>query len=316
MSRRENRPSHIKLDAPTFPYAITDETTENPGSIIEIKHADSFRKGEKTLFYIAGGSLQSKDNGRGMGTPEFSIQIRHPFARDEENDGAYVADFKVKSLQMVTAYDDNLVYTGWLTSAQFYPSDYVDERFENFNPFVGAVKKDTEEDYYANSGYPYQAPSVLFGDALTLPLEVEITLSYNQTDTLNRLNEYMDYHEKERIKREEKVEADRIALEKRREEQRIAQEAYLLTDEGKAYTLERALIKELRTVPKGKEFPEGETNLTLVAKLAVFTDSLTDEEKAVHARSKEDRTFGIAEEDTLRQEYLKAFDRFIAKAVK
>jgi hypothetical protein len=173
--------SPVKLAESSFPYLITEENVK-PTSFITIRVLDPFQAEdefgleESTLFYVAGGQIDSRD--RGLAGSEAQLTLLHSFAADEVGDRSRIAALTLKSLTLAHSYGKIMTFTGWLTEARFYPTE---------DPFIGIVKKKGKAGH-ENNGYPYLPPVVDFGDKLRLPLEVSVSLAYNQTDVLKRLS--------------------------------------------------------------------------------------------------------------------------------
>jgi hypothetical protein len=308
MSRDIERPERIELTEPVFPYLVADESAE-PTSYVIISKADHLGyDGDRTLFYIPGATFRQRDN-RQMGTPITDIILHHSFASDEEGDTSHVADFEVRSMQLVSAYGKQLTFTGWLTETRFYPEGYVDERFEEFNPFVGAVKQDEgpeRENYSANYGYPYLAPKVKI-EGLQLPLEVEITLVHNTADAHTDTQENMESHAKARRDREERArkEAEKKAAEKIQREKE--HQEWLKTDEGIADTLDTKLRRLIRALPTQETMTDAERE-EVQLQADTFVLALSDKEKGLLLDEQVGKIWSIKPEQVLRNAY---YDRVI-----
>jgi hypothetical protein len=181
-------PSSLTIAEPSFPYMIAEENTK-PTSFIIVRALDAYMAEEDfglkdpTLFYIAGAELHSRDTPFGS---EHRISLIHSFACDFDGSRSYVAALTVKSLQLAGSYGKNLNFTGWLTEVNFYPEGQEEH---GDNPFAGAVKH-AEKKGYENNLYPYLPPTIEFADSIKLPLEVSVSLNYNQKDVLKRLTDY------------------------------------------------------------------------------------------------------------------------------
>jgi hypothetical protein len=308
MSRDNERPERIELTEPVFPYLVTDESAE-PTSYVIIRKADHLGYNtDPTLFYIPGATFRQRDN-RQMGTPITDIILHHSFASDEEGDASHVADFEVRSMQLVSAYGKQLTFTGWLTETRFYPEGYVDERFEEFNPFVGAVKQDEgpeRENYSANYGYPYLAPKVKI-EGLQLPLEVEITLVHNTADAHADTQENMEAQAKARRDREERArkEAEKKAAEKIQREKE--HQEWLKTDEGIADTLDTKLTRLIRALPTQETMTDAERE-EVQLQADTFVLALSDKEKGLLLDEQVGKIWSIKPEQVLRNAY---YDRVI-----
>jgi predicted Holliday junction resolvase-like endonuclease len=308
MSRDIERPERIELTKPIFPYLVADESAE-PTSYVIISKADHLGyDAERTLFYIPGATFRQRDN-RQMGTPITDIILHHSFASDEEGDTSHVADFEVRSMQLVSAYGKQLTFTGWLTETRFYPEGYVDERFEEFNPFAGAVKQDEgheRENYSANYGYPYLAPKVKI-EGLQLPLEVEITLVHDIADAHANTQENMESHAKARHDREERArkEAEKKAAEKIQREKE--HQEWLKTDEGIADTLDTKLRRLIRALPTQDTLTDSERE-EIQLQADTFVLALSDKEKGLLLDEQVGKIWSIKPEQVLRNAY---YDRVI-----
>ncbi len=194
-----DRPNYIRLDEPVFPYLVA-EPNAKATSYITVYHLPTFSENggaERTLFYLPGASLD-KYQANGNIPSTASIKVKHSFARDVEGDVSYVASLEMSSLELSGAYNNQFVFYAWLTSVKFYPAEYKDERYEEFNPFVGAEDKG----YDRNLGFPYLPPTVNFGKALSFPLQVEIVVAYNYKGNLmKQLNKTMVDHATEQAKK-------------------------------------------------------------------------------------------------------------------
>jgi hypothetical protein len=126
----------------------------------------------KEFLVLANAILQSVKSEN-----ESSITIHHAWAKDVEGDRSKLADFRLDSLVFKSAYNNSFRYTGWLTSMAFY------NPFED-NAFTYAVKKDDTEEHWVNNEYPFSPPRFDF-IGVTLPLKVDITVSYSSPDYLN-----------------------------------------------------------------------------------------------------------------------------------
>lgn len=304
------RPASIKLpaDGPKFPFLVTDESVQS-SSYITIGLADRFPEepemtnGETQLFFIAGGEITKRD--RGGSAPEYVVEQRHSFARDDENDRSYVSNFHLKSLQLVSAYGRTMVYSAWLTKAQFYPEGFQMAPYDEFNPFKGAVKMNDENDHYANSGYPYTPPQVRF-ENLTFPIEVEVTLHYNLTDADAKLTEHVAACHAARVVREQEAAKRAAEVERKRAARLEARKAYLLTDEGKAETAETELLKTVRAIPEGDSW----TKRSLAVIRGEAAEAVAKLSDGVVAELKSERaweTWGINLSNTGRVAYKNAF---------
>lgn len=126
----------------------------------------------KEFLFLANGILLATKN-----ETESSITTYHPWAKDVEGDRSKLVDVRIDSLVFKTAYSNIFRYTGWLTSMAFY------NPFED-NVFTNAVKKDDKEESWANNEYPFFPPRFDFVE-VTLPLKVEIAISYSAPEYLN-----------------------------------------------------------------------------------------------------------------------------------
>jgi len=308
MSRDNERPERIELHEPVFPYLVADESAE-PTSYVIISKADHLGyDAERTLFYVPGATFRQRDN-RQMGTPITDIILHHSFASDDEGDTSHVADFEVRSMQLVSAYGKQLTFTGWLTEARFYPEGYVDERFEEFNPFVGAVKQDEgpeRDNYSANYGYPYLAPKVKI-EGLQLPLEVEITLIHNIADAKADTQENMQSQAQARLDRAERQskEAEKKAAEKIQREKE--HQEWLKTDEGIADTLDTKLHRLVRAVSPQDTMTSTELE-EIQLQADTFVLSLSDKEKGLLLDEQVGKIWSIKSEQLMRNAY---YDRVI-----
>jgi len=301
----KQRPSHITVENPVFPYLIDDEHNEAT-SYITIEHADRYKEGERRLFYIAGGSIEMHERGSAT-LPQFRVELGHAFARDEETDPVTLANFELKGLQMASTFHHTVTYVGWLTSAQFYPEGFQDERYEEFNPFKGAVRQNSDEDPYANNGYPYQAPRVNLGAELTFPLEVEVTLHYDVKGVKTRLARYMESHRSARLKREAAAAAAEKAEIARREKARIDNEKWLQSEEGKEYTIDRELRNILRKIPAGSNFTD-EQLVEFREQAVQYFNTLSPEDAARLRKMDEERIWSLKDDDMGRQAYKEELD--------
>lgn len=299
----------ITLDAPVFPYLVKDDSTTST-SYIAIEHEEMYRDDERTLFYIVGGQLNMSSKNHQMNS-ETTINIRHSFGCDEENDSARVADFTVRSLTITASYGNTVVFTGWLTKAMFYPDDAVDSDGYLVNPFIGAEKQPDGANGYGNALYPYLPPVVTFGKAVQFPLPVTITLYHNQGgDLAQKLDGYMDKHAEARAEREAKAEADRVALEKRREESRRWEAEWIKSEEGQIYTVERKMfagVKKAAPTPISTDEEKAAVQVQAVADFAEFTA----EEKALLLKGQPNRR-KIPRSDIGGRAYVEKFEALLS----
>jgi pyruvate/2-oxoglutarate dehydrogenase complex dihydrolipoamide acyltransferase (E2) component len=312
---REKRPSHISLAEPVFPYFISQENT-NPTSFITISVADRYEATDRfdlvdpTLFYVAGADLNSRGgNNYGDTSSEYQVELRHSFASDEEADTAYIAIFTLKSIQIARSGPHSVNYTAWLTGVRFYPAGYQDGIHEVFDPFVGAVEHE-EVDGYENALYPYQPPVVMFADKFTLPVEVNIAVNHNFHDVPQVLAERQAAHEKAREERDVKRAAEAQAEAERKATRKAEHEAWLLTEDGQQYALDRNLTLRIREIPKNETATEEELN-AVTAEANEFFSALTEQEVTWHKTIQEDRMWTVNKANPSRVRFLETFDALV-----
>jgi hypothetical protein len=254
---RDNRPEDIVLPQAILPYWIGP--VKKASSYLTVRFANDIDEPERTIFYIPNGSIETMDSNYVRGTTSAYIQLRHPWASDEEGDGAYIGRLELSSLQFMHSWGNQMSFAGWLTEARFYPEGYVHEGYEEFNPFVKARRKkeDPDDDYgnrYTNAGYPYQPPRVHFEKGLKFPLQVVVTTHFDGKKEVDGLmEEYRTIHANARAEREAKAEAYRVEQAEKKARRDAEHALWLLTDEGKKYTIEREAMLAARAAKKAAQ---------------------------------------------------------------
>lgn len=253
MTTWDGMPKKITVEDGVFPYVIRDESTVSSSVIVVSSGTEYYesRYVSSELFYIEGGSIEVSDGGKSR------IRLKHSFASDVENDRSSIADFTISNLMHARAYSNTIVYSGWLTSVNFYPEEYNDGEHDVFNPFKNI--EPYEGDSYNSPDYPYSPPQVTFGSRVTLPMQVTISLLYNmEGDVTEVINTWRD-----RIltaQREADVErGEQIRLEEEKRVRRAAErEAWLKTPEGQVEAVGSKFVLAMKkayplNVIKGKD---------------------------------------------------------------
>jgi hypothetical protein len=303
--RDEDYPNNIIVEKPVFPYLIQEENS-TPTAYVTISLPDrNFDVEERTLFYVAGASILKQD--RGSGGTDYHVRVDHSFARDFEYDGSTIADFELSNMELVSAWDNTLNYVGWLTTVRFYPENHEYSNDILSNPFENAVDKG----YEGNNEYPYQPPQVSFDKILTLPIQVQVSLSYNRHDVTEKLAEAIEQHQVAAVKRAEEkaalIEKKRIDREKRRAEE----EEWLKTDEGKEYAAERKFFNLLKVAAQRGDAPNEKIYDSI--ELAAHEDfkTFSEEEISFLKLAKVNRNWTISKNDPMRQFYSDTFDALL-----
>lgn len=249
----------ITLKRPLFPYLIEDAEGESVDYVVKISLDDAFSyevgwpsELSRTLFYVMNGALNANP-----GEPNRAfIELRHPWARDDEGDVSKPFYVALHSVQFKHSWDGNITFTGWIREPfQFFPPQ-SESGVED--PFLGAKRKRVPKDdpyggRYTNAGYPYQPPKVTwenrFPDSL-FPVEISILIGGDHLDKRIR-----SAHRKAQAARKRyEAERRRKARENKRkaEEQRKAAEArraleaeWIKTEEGQEFVALRAEMKKL-----------------------------------------------------------------------
>lgn len=290
MTNDIERPSHIVLDEPEFPYLIDQEGVSGHSYAV-IKHAEQYQE-DRELFLLVSPEISFDPSGRGS-VPVSEVVVHHTFARDFDYSSSSVARFEIGSLQMSSAFAGVINYTGWLTSVRFYPAGHDTENYEHFNPFVGAFDEGSE----GNAKYPYLPPLVnmTFGEGKTLPLPVEITLYYDvenaKTSVINEVRGIFT----RRAETAERQEQKRAEEEKRAEKGRRDYEEWTNTDEGKVHLADVDFVQNLKKLVREREEEveaSGEDKKidpsVIIDDAQAYVNSLTDENREFLCQSLEE----------------------------
>lgn len=159
--------SIVRLDTGNFPYLIRE--AGNPiVSLIQVSRQKLDAFGNQDLFFLVNGTITTR--GR-YDSVETTIEVRHSFARDDEDDTATVAQLTLQSLQFLNADRGLMRFNGWLTTMNFYPTEEVED------PFVGAENKPGHDShgYTKNRGFPYLPPRIHIAN-VGIPFQVKVEI--------------------------------------------------------------------------------------------------------------------------------------------
>jgi hypothetical protein len=177
-------PAPYELSVDEFPLLL-DSPDEDVTSIMKISRSYSLgglrtetKLDESTILTM----INPYFNFSSTRDANSSATILHPWAGDEEGDTARLAAIWFDSVTFNSLYGNVATYTAYMTRMNFYKPNEP-------NPFTAAVEKAAPiEEYYANWGYPYLPPAVSFKE-VTLPLKVEISVFFGDSESLNNYRE-------------------------------------------------------------------------------------------------------------------------------
>lgn len=302
---RDNRPSNITLESPSFPYLITDESPQEiPQSYLSIQLADQWAN-DRDLFYVVGAQMSTSSERDATAT----VTLRHSIAKDDSADRCILFSINVNDLQIKSMYNNTINFTGWMTKVHFYPSDYTDDYQGNFDPFADFVADGT--DRWDNINYPYLPPIVDLGLG---PVRIEISFRHgfteadNLLDTLRKSVEAVHEEKRAAKAREEAF----LREQEEKNQQRMAERReWLKTPEGQKEVAVSKFIKNMKRMGGLVETLSDEQKAEIEQSARDYLDSLTVEYKEAVKDALADRGWFVPPKKVGMLAYLDAAEKHL-----